>query len=278
MALTTINTSILETSCGKGQDFVAQGKKSNGESWYVVLDGHGTDKVINALRKLDYLTIMDSKDPASIIDKYVKNMGDTFKSGSTMSIVIISPYKISCYWRGDSTIKIWGDGVEVFASENHNSNNPSEVERMEMMGITTVDSWAPKIIDDKTLTMVSVPYYILHTTTNDNGGILYDPLNMTNAMGHNGKTGGEISQAHIDLIPGKNYCMVAATDGLWDVLYDGDEIYKYGNAMDLTELATRRWKQEWRYVYPGSSDQITRIPKGDDIGIAFWKGETHHLD
>lgn len=279
MALITDNTSILETPSIKGQDFVAQGKRQNGDLWYVVFDGHGKNKVIDALRNLDYLTIMESYEPANIISKQVKELGDTFKSGATMSIIIITTAKIECYWCGDSTIKIWKDNVEVFASKNHNYTNPDEVRRMCELGYKTVDDWTITVIDDKTLTMERAPYYIIETIENDCGQILHDTLNMTSALGHNGKTGDMISHAEILLEEGASYDMVAATDGLWDMVHPGDNINMYRDAMDVTDFAKARWTQEWCYRFPGYPDQMTKMnDQMDDIGVAVWKGRAYHLD
>jgi serine/threonine protein phosphatase PrpC len=272
MEITSMQSSILETSLGKGQDFVAQGKKTNGDLWYLVMDGHGKNMVIDALRKLNYMNIMENDNPARIINDYVDQMGDTFNSGATLSLSIISPTEIKCYWKGDSTIKIWRDNEEIFVSENHNMHNATEAARMESQSIPTQDSWAPTVLSDTTLTMAKSIYYIFNTILMDNGTHAHDMLNMTNSLGHNGKTGNSISEACIKLSAGAKYEMVMATDGLWDMVHADDKIYTFNDASDLTNFAKHRWKQQWRYVFNGHPDQITRIPQGDDIGIAIWKG------
>lgn len=279
MALITNNTSILETASAKGQDFVAQGKRQNGDLWYLVIDGHGRNTVIDALRTLDYLTIMESLNPANIIKQKVNELGDTFKSGATMSIVIISPEKMNCYWCGDSTIKIWEKGKNIFTSKNHNSTNPEEVNRIETLGFEQVDDWSIEVLDDKTLTMVSTPYYILDSRLGDNGRYLQDTVNMTNVLGHNEKTGSVISHAEISLKEGVDYDMVIATDGLWDMVHPGDNIDMFKDALDITEFAKKRWTQEWCYRFPGHPDQISSMnDQMDDIGVAVWKGRAYHLD
>jgi|TARA_B110000967_G_C18688916_1_gene461982 serine/threonine protein phosphatase PrpC len=279
MALITDNTSILETGSSKGQDFVAQGKRQNGDLWYLVIDGHGKNKVIDALRNLDYLNIMEMEEPATIISKKVKELGNTFRSGATLSIVIITPTKMDCYWCGDSTIKIWKDNVEIFASKDHNYTNPDEVRRMNELGHKSVDDWAISVIDDKTLTMIRAPYYLIETVVNDCGQTLHDTLNMTSALGHNGKTGDMISHAEVRLEEGASYDMVAATDGLWDMVHPGDNINMYRDAIDITDFAKMRWMQEWCYRFPENPDQMTTMDdQMDDIGVAVWKGRVYHLD
>lgn len=279
MALITNTTSILETGSGKDQDFVAQGKRQNGDLWYLVIDGHGKNTVIDALRNLDYLVIMEMAEPATIISKKIKEIGNTFKSGATLSIVIITPTKMDCYWCGDSTIKIWKDNIEIFASKDHNYTNPDEVRRMNALGHKTVDDWAISVIDDKTLTMIRAPYYIIETVVNDCGQTLHDTLNMTSALGHNSKTGDMISHKEILLEEGASYDMVAATDGLWDMVHPGDNINMYRDAIDITDFAKMRWTQEWCYRFPENPDQMTTMDdQMDDIGVAVWKGRVYHLD
>lgn len=272
MEITSMQTSILETSSGKGQDFVAQGKKTNGDLWYIVMDGHGKNTVIDALRKLDYIDIMEKDNPARAINDYVDKMGETFNSGATLSLVIISPKEIKCYWKGDSTIKIWSDKEEIFASKNHNMHNVDEVDRMKALGISTIDSWSPKVLGDATLTMVPAKYYVFNTIIHDNGTPYNDILNMTNSLGHNGKTGNSISEACIYLEPDIKYTLVMATDGLWDMVHTDDKIYDFNDATKLTEFAKKRWAQEWIYVFEGYPDVIQTLPQCDDIAIAIWKG------
>ena len=272
MEITSMQSSILETSSGKGQDFVAQGKKTNGDLWYLVMDGHGKNKVIDALRKLDYITIMENSNPARTINNYVDKMGDTFNSGATLSLVIISPTQINCYWKGDSTIKIWRDGKEIFVSENHNRDNASEVSRMTREGIMSEPAWTPKVIDDTTLTMIPASYYIFNTVIQDNGKVIRDILNMTNSLGHNGMTGNSISEACIKLNKGATYDLVIATDGLWDMVHSQDKIHEFNDATSLTEFAINRWTQEWTYIFEGYPSEQKKIPSADDIGIVIWKG------
>lgn len=274
MTITTYENTTHYIAADKGQDFVVRGKLSNGSLWYAVFDGHGTDQVIDELRKVDFNTVMETKNPAKVIEDIVSNLGDTFRSGATMSIVIISPTTISCYWRGDSTIMVWGDNAEVFTSENHNSTSTSEMDRITSIGKEIIYAWAPKIIDKYTMTMVKSPYFVLDSRENnlDPSKPLRDMLNMTNSLGHNNNTQGAISEHHINLIPGVNYCMIAASDGLWDIVAPQDNLLMFRNACDIVDFAHHRWKQQWTYVYPGYEPKITKLPRVDDIGVAMWRG------
>ena len=72
--------------------------------------------------------------------------------------------------------------------------------------------------------------------------------------------------------PGIYYTMVAATDGLWDMVHKEDKIHEFNDASSLTEFAIKRWTQEWTYVFEGYPSEQKKIPGADDIGIAIWKG------
>ena len=273
MELVTDHISILETPSEKGQDFVAQSKRSNGDLWYIVCDGHGSNKVIDHLRTIDLCSIMENENPARLITESVEKLGDTFNSGATMTIVIISPKSIRCLWCGDSTLKIWADGHEIYSTKNHNSDNPEEVKRMQDMNIETNESWCIKVLDDNSLTMEKSNYYLLDSISQDGKTKLYDKLNMTSSLGHNGKTGTHIEEATIIMQPGIYYTMVAATDGLWDMVHKDDNINTMVSATELTEFSLRRWCQEWCYKFPGYEDQYTKIQNSkDDIGVATWRG------
>tara|TARA_Y100000591_G_C21772965_1_gene666599 strand:- start:312 stop:1148 length:837 start_codon:yes stop_codon:yes gene_type:complete len=278
MALFTEHSSTLETPSDKNQDFVSTCKTSNGDLWYMVFDGHGKDTVINYLRKLDFLNIMEKKNPVEEIDSCIKKLDDTFNSGSTMSLVKITPYKISCYWRGDSTIKVWENKNVIFESESHNSSNESEHSRMCLRGIATNDGWAIKVLNETTLTMEPSKYYILEHQIDNNGKQKVDALNMTNCLGHNNKTGGHIHEKHIELYPDKSYDVITASDGFWDMTCDKDDVLRYSDAIELTKFVKQRWEQEWIYTFPGSEDRKNTIPGRDDIGIAKWSGNVVHLD
>lgn len=280
MSLTTINNSSLVIPESKDQDFVANGKLENGNLWYIVFDGHGTNKVINGLKELDLCSIMSTHAPCDIIEEKVREMGDTFNSGATMSIVIISPSAIKCYWRGDSTIKIWEDNILIFESADHNSSSVPEMERMKRMGINTVSANNLKIIDEKTITVVPSPYFIIDVKTDGLIEGLFgerrprnDQVNMTNCLGHNGRTGGFASINRTNMKEDKEYCVIAASDGVWDVMAPRENLSIYSNAADVASLARTRWRQPWTYEYPGYEPEITTMPEGDDIGVAMWKGK-----
>lgn len=273
MALITNYMGVLETQFDKGQDYVLRGKKRNGDIWFAVFDGHGSNIVIDKLRSLDYGIIMENPSPAHEIQKIISEMGDTFKSGSTMSIIIISDTTIKCFWKGDSTIKIYKNNNLYITCDNHDSMNNSEMSRIEKLNIPTKMDWRTEILGKTRITMKPSPYFIL--TTRDG---VTDRTNMTNCLGHNGVLGDLIEEKTIELTPDDTFTAIVASDGLWDIVSPEDTDIPQMDCHELTELAKQRWLQEWCYEYPGHPDQKTSLGKGDDIAIGMWKGQRIPLD
>ena len=269
MSFTTIHTSTIETPASKNQDMVLTGKLPNGNIWYIVADGHGNNTVIDKLRSLNYLEIMLNGKPVDIIYEEINKITNTFNSGATISLVMISSTTISMYWRGDSTIKVWADNVQVFESENHDDSNAGEVERMNNMGIRKIESWAPKVLSGDTLTMVRKNYFVVGR---DNNTGALDKLNMTNCVGHNNCALGNTDEHHIEMIVGVDYKVVAASDGLWDIVAPDDSINEYSSSTSLSDFAIMRWGQEWNYAFPGHPTVKNRLDSRDDIGVAMWVG------
>lgn len=275
MTLFTNSSSISELPDQKNQDMVIQGKLRNGNIWYLVADGHGKYEVINRLRELDYGTIMEHEKPIDIIYNDINALPDTFNSGATISLVMITPSKISCYWRGDSTIKVWEGSDKVFESASHDDTHVKEVQRMNQMGISTLDSWTPKILSPDTLTMVQKKYFVLGV---DKISGKADRMNMTNCLGHNNKARGETEEYHITMKPSVEYTTIVASDGLWDIVAPEDQLTEFKEASHLCDFAVERWKQEWNYEFPGSETVKQTLGGRDDICVAMWKGGTMKND
>ena len=271
MEIFTKNSSISERPDVKNQDLIINGKLKNGSIWYLVADGHGKNTVISKLRNLDYCKIMENKDPVEEINKEINSLPNTFNSGSTISIVIISNEKISCYWRGDSTIKIWEDSKKIFESENHDDTNEKEVSRMKDLDVPTIDSWCPKIISTDTLTMIRKKYFVLDVEQST-GKV--DQVNMTNCIGHNNKSYGKTQEYHITMKPSVEYTTIVASDGLWDIVAPTDNLQDFNEATDICHFALERWNQEWNYEFPGEETVKQKLGGKDDISVALWKGGT----
>ena len=275
MTLFTNSSSISELPDRKNQDLVLQGKRQNGDIWYLVADGHGKNVVINRLRELDYSEIMEHEKPITLIYNEINALPNTFNSGATISLVMITPTKISCYWRGDSTIKVWEGRDLIFESASHDDTHVKEMQRMHELGISTVDSWAPKILSPDTLTMVQKKYFVLdfHQSSGKT-----DQMNMTNCLGHNNKARGEPEEYHITMKPSVEYTTIVASDGLWDIVAPTDSLTDFNEASHLCDFALDRWQQEWHYEFPGSETVRQTLGGRDDICVALWKGGTMKND
>ncbi len=267
---------VLETQQDKGQDFTVRGKLRNGNIWFAVFDGHGTNTVIDTIRGLDFNEVMENANPALEIQNIIEKIPDSFRSGATMSIVIICEDRIRCFWKGDSTIKIYKNDEEHYVSKNHDSQNDDEAKRISEMDIKTVSNWRTEILGPSTITMVQSPYYSL-SYSQEKG--CWDQTNMTNCLGHNSHLGSFIEEKVIHLQPNEKYSVLLASDGFWDIVSKQDvHIPRMNDCHELTEFAKQRWKQDWTYEYPGHPSQVTKFEPADDIAIAFWKGRYIPLD
>ena len=276
MALMTEYHGVLETQQCKGQDFAVHGKLRNGDIWFAVFDGHGTNTVIDTIRALDFNEVMEKANPALEIQNIIEKIPDTFKSGSTMSMVIICEDKIRCFWKGDSTIKIYKNDEEHYVSKNHDSQHHEEVQRISALNLAMVEDWRTEVLGPSTITMVPSPYYRLSYSTEKG---CWDQTNMTNCLGHNRLLGSFIEEKVISLQPNEKYSVIVATDGLWDIVAKQDtHLPLMNDCHELTEFAKQRWRQDWTYEYPGHPSQVTKFEPADDIGIAFWKGNYIPLD
>lgn len=245
-----------------GQDFVKSGKSIGmGEpySYMIVIDGHGTDIVINALRQLPWNIIIDNANIIGEINKRLKLLY-TPGSGATISIVKIFEDRFECEWVGDSTIVIFNKNHQIlFKSRDHNSSNPDEEKRLQH--IRAEVSWKPIVLNSKRITVeTNKTYYFTDR----------DILNMTRSLGHDNLVSSESDKVTLMRTKGDKYRVVVATDGLWDILCNDDyPIISQMTTQEIGELAIQRWTQTWEYTYQGSIKMQT-FPEGDDIGIATW--------
>lgn len=228
--------------------------------------------------------------------------------GCTFSVVKIFPEKFECYHIGDSTIKIYECSPEnttrIMKSEDHDFSHPdTEILKTRKCGlehplrqtniwinteggVKTKEIWCPKVLDAQNVTMQPSFY-----ASFDDGS----KINMSRALGHIPssdiieefeKEGLELSLSQQSLTkkiiprnPNKKYAVLAATDGLWDMVCDEDDKILAGficedsenAAQNIARFAKTRWLQEWNYMSPGSqlSQKIVQNERDtDDIGIA----------
>jgi serine/threonine protein phosphatase PrpC len=245
----------------------------------------------------------------TIYDLADKNKYGSLLSGSTLSIVKIFPDRFECFYIGDSTIKIYANTVDnseqftrIFMSKNHDidhddiqvlasrSGGCTEWYRKNWMngrniyqnGIIIKNVHRLNVLSDKDITM-SPSFYSFFDGDSKN------MLNMTRAIGHipskefrerAKKENIELSLPQKTLTtetimrePGKKYCVIAASDGLWDIACDKDDnlfvsLIKddpYSAAKNIVDFAVKRWGQEW--YYNGKLEKLGPLQR-DDIGVA----------
>ena len=277
----------LETQVSSKQDMVRTGKYLSPNttdvynSWIVVADGHGVGNIINTFKKADWNAIMESENTMALIYKMVGSLKNTICDGTTLSVVKITPEGIKCWWIGDSQIRIFRDKKQYWKSNNHNSQNNEEMERIRKTNIKTEGSWTLSVLDEECLSMKR-SHYFHH---NIDGGI--EKLAMSRALGHNNGVYPFVDSQFITFEKDKKYLwkIIVASDGLWDVVGEEDTLLlasQKTTAKSLTDLALNRWIQEWIYVEPFNTLPLSTIKKdnmrmkekiqgcGDDIGIAVW--------
>ena len=255
------------------QDFAKHGKTvTEKNTFLVVCDGHGSSQTIDYLRCVDWETILEDPD---FIQKLMLGINKTTagvgkrNDGSTLSVVTIIEDSLHCYWVGDSSIKIFEDGKLVFISKNHDRYNRAEIKRISencnMRGIERENIWDIELVDDKNIK--SVPAALFDFGAGHR-------INMTHALGHEGRTGSHIGYTNfLATDPTKTYKVVVASDGFWDMTYPGDNDYighSDNEAKELVAFADSRWRQEWIH-----DNTLRRIPgvkfpeqNIDDIAVA----------
>tara|TARA_Y100001958_G_scaffold157996_1_gene154583 strand:+ start:268 stop:1179 length:912 start_codon:yes stop_codon:yes gene_type:complete len=285
--ITTKSSEIVERLCGRAkQDIVRTGVRTDGSPWIMVADGHGKDLVTDALRAQNWDEVMNMEDYFGYIEDMIKELGDTSGSGATMSTVIMAPDGFHCKWRGDSVIKIFEDSTEVFSARPHNMHHEEEATRMQSF-VAEPQAFNILVLSPTELTMEPSNYYNVGMKINRYGSLSPDNIAMTNALGHNGGSGGIAEEEFIPKKEGVEYSVVVATDGLWDMICDDDEgLIATSSAEELADIATNRWEQEWDYTYPNprvykgteleytieTKKQKMGADQKDDIGIAVWRG------
>ncbi len=295
--ITTTKSKIIESGVavkliGSKQDWVLKGSNELFK-YLVILDGHGKGNVVNKLKGLDWNTILveHNERPDHLIlniNEYlsidnstsISKPVDNFRDGTTCSIVKMYDTYIECYTIGDSQV-----GIKIndnyFYTTNHDADNKDEVTRLTRdESVFMLDTWKSDILNDNDITMVKGKYFDFPAANNDKK----DRIAMTRALGHNYNDKFSTLQVfeifRIDYTKNDDVIIIAATDGLWDVVHDKnlilDTFYEEAKTVKahiaLTRLINRtenKWTQKWNYYWEGEKTSETRIGNPDDIGIGY---------
>ena len=235
--------------------------------WIVVADGHGQGKVINLLRSLDWGNIIENETyPFGYVRDQISLMNNTLHDGCTLSIVKITPSYIHCTWIGDSQIRAYEDGREIWRSKNHNFENQDEINNVKKTNMKLLPAWHLSVIDEDTITMKPT-HYIEYAPHAKNA--------MSRCLGHDNLIYPNEDTYTISHDNNKMKIIVAS-DGFWDMISPSDITLlasPYYDAKKLTNIAVTRWNQEWIYLHPGDkgTHTIETIQtQMDDICVGVW--------
>jgi serine/threonine protein phosphatase PrpC len=309
---TSNNRKMCWFDCGvnlldKKQDYVQQGSNEQFD-WMVVLDGHGKGNVARVLSNLSWNDIlMTYEDPTTLLAHINGHLiydingrpQNNFKDGSTCCIIknYRIEHKFITHWIGDSQIGI-NLNSKYYYSTPHDATNSAEMQRIRAANITTTKTWTPVVLNNNLNISMRRGTYILHDYKYDTDMMRDcntkiekpDSLSMTRALGHNHgdvfATKQEFDTMELHYKPEDTLVVIAATDGLWDILPSNTNfifaniitaIRKNDNPVTmLLEFAESRWKAIWNYYLPSPWGKPNDPPKNhkmtiyDDIGIAIY--------
>ena len=277
---------------GSKQDYVMKGSNDLFK-FIIVLDGHGEGNVVEKLKHFDWnkALIKHNERPDHLIisiNEYLSidyststsKPADNFRDGSTCSIVKMYDTYIECYTIGDSQVGIKIND-DYFYTINHDADNEEEVNRLKQdSSVLITDTWKGKVLNNNDLTMIKGQYFDFPNISRSRK----DRLAVTRALGHNYgdsfSTLQEFEIFRIDYTKNDDVVIIAASDGLWDVVHDKnvilDTFYKESKAVSVTAAFSRlinrtenKWTQKWNYCWEGKIVEQTRFPNPDDIGIGF---------
>lgn len=250
---------------GSNQDHTITGSTEQFD-YLIIMDGHGLGKCIEQAKLFDWNTIVSNNSAKQILSAINRELLLHCKSlagdGSTISIVKIYKDNIHVLWLGDSQVHILVDDI-YYKTKNHNTENMVECNR-ETNIIELQNTF--NIINNDTCLQVPRKYFVL-----SNG----DVLAMSRALGHDFATFQQFDELNIPLTIDSTIKILAATDGLYDMLYEKEplRIYLNYNAENFTHLAKQRWMQIWN-MYDKASEQLIPVSfqnDMDDIGVIVYQ-------
>jgi len=268
---------------GKGQDRILDGVGVHPETderfeWILVLDGHGTNNVINIMdNHIDWDDVVVQPTPAEYLNKKLNEKSAALytnqtSSGCTFSLVRIYDNRIETFMVGDSKIAVLIDDEQPIVTKPHNYYDKEEMERIDYKLV-------PSMPYKKDLTFEIVSGTTLcyrdGFSMNFRVGSL---LAISQALGHNNKTGLIPRTNVIPITSEQTINVIIASDGYWDMHFDDESEWndiRNMSADELVEKTAQRWLQEWFVIYEkenptvGSNQRFTN--GADDVAIGIWR-------
>ena len=257
------------------QDFATSGTSNNGSFAYLVsADSHsrGFERSFftDLFTKLSWREILQTENFFDLIQTEIKKK-NTYQMGSTLSVCKIFADRFEVFWVGDSTTKIYKDGVEIWKSKDHDYNNEEEITRIQEINTFIRFKSANDAIAISPTKIQKVKAKVFYF------GDKYKPdtINMTHSLGHNQNTGDFISHEIIPREEDGNYKVVTGSDGFWQVMSDVDSPYigsKEVDSQTLVNMADQRWHQGWKLDEKGKEWSNIKFPEWniDDVCVACW--------
>jgi len=268
------------------QDYVNRIKIGN-ITWLIVIDGHGehfepidSEDLVSWLKNYSwfkFLNTINEENPINKLEEEIdKNYSSTSGIGATISLVrIIDDTKITVWWRGDSYIKVFEDDELIGGSEIISITMEEEKERLkkEKIKYTLEKSWRPSVLSETEITMVPSFYINFKAKSKSRSTKLINKINMSQCIGHDNMCGKTDNRRDYDIDVKKKYRIIGASDGLWDVFMERDNeilVNKDIKAIDLLDVALKRWEQEWDYIWGGINIGKQKLDKRDDISCIVY--------
>jgi len=268
---------------GKGQDRIRDGVGIHPETgerfeWILVLDGHGTNNVINIMdNHIDWDDVVIQPTPAEYLnEKFIAKSRAMYtnqtSSDCTFSLVRIYDKRIETFMVGDSKIAVLIDDQEPIVTKPHNYYDKEEMERIHDKLVLS-----RPYQKDVTFEMVSGTSLCYRDgySMNFRVGSL---LAISQAFGHNNKTGLVPRTNVIPITSEQTINVIIASDGYWDMHFNDESEWndiRNMTADELVEKTTKRWQQDWFVMYDKENPTIGSIQQfangADDVAIGIWR-------
>ena len=270
--MTSINESVEQLSAGQDQTF--QGNfidESTGETgkWAMVTDGHGSNRCINFIRSISPNEFIGKSNPVEALGEHINlhaGIPELECSGATMCLVKVYEDRIVCINAGDSQAAVYKNGELAFMTEPHSPFNQKERERLEKIpGFSYRPSNNIQVVSPTQLRGTNAEYALWPDGLQ---------LAITQALGHNGRTGLAPDVTTIRYEPTDTIQVIIGSDGLWDMINKDDpvELQSLSTMMsnEILTFATNRWKQLWDMAPAHTPDiwtqaRFTRTYEFDDV-------------
>ena len=221
----------------------------------LLVDGHGTDVLINWIRDLKDETLIvafaDDSNPIEFLEDRLKSSFiNTKRTGACVTAIKIREHKIDIYKVGDAGARVYVNKELIVETDDHSAQNRSEYLRKEKEGAKFEEILAlynlPPSPDGKINISKREAHYIHHS--------LEDVCMLSRTMGHADKgkdsnTGKMIEHKTVNFGSEDEVLVIACSDGVWDMVHKEEDISGYRDASSIVLEACRRWHSNINFVH-----------------------------